>query len=243
MMEYEAYCATCRKVIKETDHKHLVGRPYKCPHGPDHYAAITKKSGKGWLDFEYELVRWNERHPRWTQLPVGVYSLVRGTIVLLVLGGVLDCLPGVPPVIASIAAIDIVIGSLVTAFINVYPARPLRSVLLTFFAYFQLCLCFAVWYKYVLAKGAFSAFYISVTTAVTVGPGLEIVVPASGLLSCKLPAYPLIVLVTAQLFSAIFFLSVLVSIISGYAGRSKEAPVDDKELITGQSTCSAPSRA
>lgn len=246
-MKAVAYCANCGTILKTDVPNKYIGLPVECPAGEQHLAAVTKYSGVFWMRVERWLFSLDQRFSPSRYLIREIKSILgfKGDAVLLlyvfflrsiIIGLALynadgsksgSCINFLSGLSATFFYLEIFLANLVAAFINVAPARPLRSVVYLFVGYLQVTMCFAIFYRLFVPTDWMTALYSSVTTASTVGSAFEIVKSDSFQPGKGWPA----IFVALQLFSAIFFLSVLVSIVANFSGKLREDPVKLNDLI------------
>jgi hypothetical protein len=229
-----AYCAGCKE-RKGIANKNDLGVYFDCPLSgdayPPHTAAVVKdREGATWLRLEHWLLtyqltgglRWKGFWRRIIRDNTGVYLIVRCIYLIVALLG--EFLPVgyatfeylqkfASLYIAVILLFDILLSNTAIAFTSRDPAHPLRSVLFTLFSFFQLALCFSVLYG--IMPGKFhppltfaGAIYFSVITTATVGYG--------DITPCP-EAWAAQLIVMFEVFAGLFFLAVLIAIISNWA--------------------------
>jgi hypothetical protein len=187
------YCAHCRERLGDSEEKYLYTRVC-CPKNPKHIAAVVKGgSGEFWLRIEALILKWEaECSPiRWFNTWGGLFTGRAGwylaarfvlLILFLVMGYYLPASPiwrGVLAVFFTLCILlllwDTLVSNTSIAFVSRFPANPLRTAILTAFAFVQIAIAFAVLY---ILYGDFnrnlnpiSAIYFSFVTITTLGYG------------------------------------------------------------------------
>jgi len=231
------YCAHCRRQLGPSQEKHLYARVL-CPTDSRHLAAVVKGSaGEFWLRVEAAILKWETAYSPmcwfrgWGGLfrgRTGRYLAARfATLVGLL---VLACYPpawvtccGILSTILSLAALlllaDILISSTSVAFVSRSPANPLRSALLTAFAFAQIAIAFAVFYvlfgEFNLGLNPVSAMYFSVVTITTLGYG-DIHLTEKAWIGQ--------LIVVCQLLVAVYFVSTVFAVVATWTNAPLAAP-------------------
>ncbi len=229
------YCATC-KVEYAEDRDGRVGLRFICPNDvpdrPVHLASVVKgPSGKRWLSVHLWLARYDERYsPRnwfgaWGGLlvaRVGLYVVLRFVALLLALflaslahqGGAAGIVSGALAwAIAACAIVDILLAHTYIAFVRRSTADPLRTTVLALFSFAQLALAYGVLYALIGSQfqpplHAVRAVYFSFITISTLGYGDIRPIDDAWLAQS---------MVVAELIFGLYFLAVVVAIVTSWA--------------------------
>ena len=234
------YCATCGVVYAE-DRDGRTGLRFLCPNDapdrPAHLASVVKgPSGRRWLSVQRWLARYDDRYsPRnwfgmWGGLfagRVGFYVVVRLLALLAALALVAwDRGPG--PTVAGVVVSAFAVGSVLDillvhthiAFVRRSTADPLRATVLALFSFAQLAVAFAVVYAVLGATfqpplPPFRALYFSFVTISTLGYGDFRPADDAWLAQAA---------VVAELICGLYFLAVVVAIVTSWAHTPPAVP-------------------
>ena len=246
--ELYGYCADCDKVWGFAARKDL-GRGVRCQNNGSHHAAVVKGGiGKRWLQFEKYLIWWESRGSpfRWCNDKIfkkraGVYIITR---CLLLLIGLFIIKPGgqnflsiVTIIISIFFLVDIILSNTSIAFATRFPARPLRSVVLTIFSFVQIVIVFSILYKYLsndfdgnVYLTWVQSLYFSIVTITTLGYGDF--TPSSDATLLQLVIF-------AQLVIGVYFLAIVLTVIAAWSTSSptRLALMDVSELQPLEDDC------
>ena len=229
------YCATC-KVEYAEDADGRIGLRFICPNDapdrPAHLASVVKgPSGKRWLSMQLWLARYDERYsPRnWFKTwggrlvgRVGFYVVLRFLFLLLALartslgparGGARIGRDILAWAIAACAIVDILLAHTYIAFVRRSTADPLRTTVLALFSFAQLALAYAVLYALIGSQfqpplHAVRAVYFSFITISTLSYGDIRPLDEAWLAQS---------MVVAELVFGLYFLAVVVAIVTSWA--------------------------
>ena len=243
------YCAHCDEVLGFAAREYL-GRSVQCPTNKEHHAAVVKGDiGKSWLRFEKCLMWWQLSASPFRWLNNGIFRRRAGVYVffqflLIILGLYLinpqsfDSISLIVILISSFFLIDIIISNTSIVFITRFPARPLRSVILTMFVFLNIVAIFAIYYKFwsiyipqVEQLSAVQSFYFSLVTVTTLGYGD---------LSPLLDRPPMLLLICFELVVGIYFLALIITIIASWSMSSptRLSPLNVPDLEPLEDDCS-----
>lgn len=235
------YCADCDKVWGYASRNEL-GRDIRCKKDHRHHAAVVKgEFGKLWLRFEKYLILWQSSASpfRWFNNKIfgkraGIYTFTR---FLLLLGGLLiikssdqNILSIVIISFAILFLVDIILTNTSIAFATRFPARPLRSVVLTLFSFVQIVIVFSIFYKFLSSDFDgdvnltwVQSLYFSIVTITTLGYGDFF--PSSDATILQLVVF-------AQLVIGLYFLAIILTVMTSWSTNSptRLAPMDVSEL-------------
>ncbi len=232
-----AYCAHCRKQLGDSEEKHLYAR-VRCPKDPNHLAAVVKGvTGEFWLRIEASILKWEVKYSpsRWFNSWGGLFKDGAGwylvarfgvLILLLVIGCYLPTSRSLHVVVATLLTLfvllllfDTLVSNTSIAFVSRFPAHPLRTAILTAFAFAQIAIAFAVFY---ILFGHFnrdlnpiSAIYFSFVTITTLGYGD---------IQLKEEAWLGQLIVICQLVVGVYFVGTLFAVVANWSTAPPSAP-------------------
>lgn len=230
------YCVQCGRQLGRSEEKHLYARVL-CPTDPKHLAAVVKgPAGQFWLRVEAAVLKWEIAYSpmRWFKDWGGLFRGREGRYQparLATLVGLLAlaCYPpawatcrGVVATVLSVAAmlllVDILISSTSVAFVSRFPTHPLRTAVLTAFAFLQIAIAFAVFYvlfgEFTRPLNPVSALYFSVVTITTLGYG-DIQLTEKAWIGQ--------LIVVCQLFVGVYFVSTVFAIVATWTNAPPAA--------------------
>ena len=133
-------------------------------------------------------------------------------------------------IISILFLVDIILSNTSIAFATRFPARPLRSVVLTIFSFVQIVIVFSILYKYLSCDfygnvnlTGIQSLYFSIVTITTLGYGDF--TPSSD-------ATVLQLVIFAQLVIGLYFLAIVVTVIAAWSTSSptRLMPMEVSEL-------------
>lgn len=237
-----AYCAECKKEYCKTEDKYL-DINFPCPenkqNNPLHLARVVKgKPGKFWLRMEKRILTYEvnkclrQRFGGPFKESAGLYLTVY-FLILIVFLNLASSLCNQPSTGLIVWNAIIIILTLVlmfdnlavntsVAFISRFPTHPLRSTLMTIFAFVQVLISYSIFF--IILGNNFNenlspirALYFSFVTITTLGYG-EILPKSDSELA--------MLVIISELVIGLFFLVILLSLVTSWVS---ERPVKKKD--------------
>jgi hypothetical protein len=250
MAKIIAFCAKCKKEFPSYEGKANQGVRFICPNDneddPKHLASFVKdKQGKFWLRIElwilnYELhnspIRWFKNWGGFFGQRAGFYLFFRMLFpcILLYLMTIPcnfysnDYIGNIRKILILLfmfyILIDIILANTSVVFIFKFPANILRSVFFLLINFISIALCFSVIYflffnKFKPNLTAINAVYFSFVTITTIGYGDF--KPLQN-------AYCIQLMIILEIIIGIYFLAVVVAIVSSWANAPLTVPTIKK---------------